>query len=196
MTSHHRRLLFKKWARTLHIYLSLFGLITVFFFAATGFVLNHDDWFGLDASHVEKLEGKFPLAMLREPDKLAVVEKLRADFRAGGTLASFDVQGDQLQLVFKAPGHRTDAVINRQTGQAEINREVYGLMARLGDLHRGTNAGRTWRILMDVTCLLIVISSLTGITLWLLVPKWRPWGVAALIVSGLLTLAIYFALVP
>jgi len=196
MTPHHRRLLFKKWSRTLHIYLSLFGLITVFFFAATGFVLNHDDWFGLDASHLEKIEGAFPLTMLREPDKLAVVEKLRAEFRAGGTLASFDVQGDQLQLVFKAPGHRTDAVIDRQTGHAEINREIYGLMARLSDLHRGTNAGKTWRLLMDVTCLLIVISSLTGLTLWLMVPKWRAWGVAALAVSALVGLAIYFALVP
>ena len=196
MTAHHRRLLFKKWARTLHIYLSLFGLLTVCFFAATGFVLNHDDWFGLDASHLEKIEGTFPLAMLREPDKLGVVEKLRAEYRAGGTLASFDVQGDQLQLVFKAPGHRTDAVINRATGHAEINREIYGLMARLGDLHRGTNAGPAWRLLMDVTCLLIVISSLTGITLWLLVPKWRAWGVAALVVSALVCLAVYFALVP
>ena len=106
------------------------------------------------------------------------------------------MQGDQLQLVFKAPGHRTDATISRETGHAEIHREIYGLMARLGDLHRGTNAGPGWRLLMDITCVLIFISSATGIMLWLLVPKWRAWGVAALVVSAAICLAIYFALVP
>ena len=196
MTRHHLRLLYRKWSRTLHIYFSLFGLFTVLFFAVTGFVLNHDSWFGLDASHVEKIEGTFPAAMLREPDKLAVVEKLRAEFHAGGTLASFDVQGVQLRLVFKAPGHRTDAVISRESGHAEINREIYGLMARLGDLHRGTNAGPGWRLLMDIMCLLIFISAVTGIILWLLVPKWRAWGVAALVVGTVICLSIYFALVP
>lgn len=196
MTRHHLRLAFKKWSRTFHIYLSLLGLITVLFFTITGFVLNHDKWFDLDISRQEDLKGTLPLEMLREPDKLAVVEKLRAEFRAGGTLASFDVQGDQLQLVFKAPGHRTDATINRTSGQAEIHREIYGLMARLGDLHRGTNAGPGWRLLMDITCLLIFFSSATGITLWLLVPKWRAWGIAALVVSALVCGAIYLALVP
>lgn len=196
MTWHHLRLAFKKWSRTFHIYLSLLGLITVLFFIITGFVLNHDKWFDLDISHQEDLQGTFSLAMLREPDKLAVVEKLRAEFRAGGTLASFDVQGDQLQLVFKAPGHRTDATINRTSGQAEIHREIFGLMARLGDLHRGTNAGPGWRLLMDITCLLIFFSSATGITLWLLVPKWRAWGIAALVVSAVICGAIYLALVP
>ena len=196
MTRHRLRLAFKKWSRTFHIYLSLLGLITVLFFAITGFVLNHDTWFNLDASRAETIEGTFPISMMREPDRLAVVEKLRAEFRAGGTLASFDVQGDQVQLVFKAPGHRTDATINRETGHAEIHREIFGLMARLGDLHRGTNAGAGWRLLMDITCLLIFISSATGIMLWLMVPKWRAWGIAALIVSGLVCGVIYLALVP
>ena len=82
MTQHHLRLLYRKWSRTFHIYFSLLGLLMVLFFAVTGFVLNHDSWFGLDVSHVEKIEGAFPAAMLREPDKLAVVEKLREIGRA------------------------------------------------------------------------------------------------------------------
>ena len=35
MTSHHFRLLFKKWSRLIHIYLSMLGLLVILFFSIT-----------------------------------------------------------------------------------------------------------------------------------------------------------------
>ncbi|MCE9609145.1 MAG: PepSY-associated TM helix domain-containing protein [Chthoniobacter sp.] len=57
MDAHHRRLLFKKWTRTLHIYISMLGLLTLIFFSATGIMLNHEEWFGFAAPRIVKKEG-------------------------------------------------------------------------------------------------------------------------------------------
>ena len=115
-STHHRRLWFRKWSRTLHIYLSMLGLVLMVFFALTGFMLNHSEWFGLDRARTRTVEGALPAGLLTGPDKLAVVEKLRADFGARGAMDSFDVQEDELRIAFKSPGRKVEAVIHRGNG--------------------------------------------------------------------------------
>ena len=55
--SHGHRLLLK-WAHTIHVYATLFGFTLLLFFAVTGFLLNHEDWFGLDKPRENHSEGK------------------------------------------------------------------------------------------------------------------------------------------
>ncbi len=102
--SHHRRLLFKSWSRAIHIYISMLGLLSVIFFSVTGIMLNHEEWFGFATPHIVKKEGSIFEAMDKEPDKLAIVEKLRKDFSATGALDSFDIEDDILSIAFKSPG--------------------------------------------------------------------------------------------
>ncbi len=74
---------FLKWTRTLHIYLSVFALLALLFFAATGFMLLHYDWF--DHSESTPIEGKVPLDLLTAPlneDRLA--RHLRDQFGLAG----------------------------------------------------------------------------------------------------------------
>ncbi len=194
--AHHQRLLFRKWSRTLHIYLSMLGLVLMVFFALTGFMLNHSEWFGLDRTQTRTAAGALPAGLLTGPDKLAIVEKLRADFGARGAMDSFDVQEDELRIAFKSPGRKTEAVIHRQDGRTEVTYETRGPLARLSELHRGDDAGVAWRLVIDSVAVLVLISALTGVVLWLLVPKWRKWGIAAVVVSVVVCAAIYFALVP
>src|SRR4029079_5249903 len=42
-TGHHVRRLIAHWSRVLHTYLSMVGFSILFFFAATGITLNHQD---------------------------------------------------------------------------------------------------------------------------------------------------------
>ncbi len=205
MTSHHFRLLFKKWSRLLHIYLSMLGLLAVVFFSITGLMLNHEEWFGYAEPRVKKNEGTVPVALLGkpdesgksgEPDKFGIVEKLRKDFGATGALDSFDVRDDDLALVFKSPGRRTEATIARADGHAEVSIETHGFAGRFVELHRGTEAGPAWRLVIDATAILLLLSSFTGLVLWLLVPKWRPLGIAALVVCAGVCVAVYLVFVP
>ena len=205
MTSHHFRLLFKKWSRLIHIYLSMLGLLAVVFFSITGIMLNHEEWFGFAAPRVKKNEGTLSLALLGKPDelgkpgvpdKLGIVEKLRKDFGATGALDSFDVGDDELRLDFKSPGRHTEAMITRADGHAEVSIETHGFAGRFVDLHKGTEAGPAWRLVIDATAILLLLSSLTGLVLWLLVPKWRPLGIVALVVCAGVCVAVYLVFVP
>jgi hypothetical protein len=195
-SSHHRRLLFKKWSRTLHIYISMLGLLAVIFFSVTGIMLNHEEWFGFSTPHIVKEEGSLPEAMDKEPDKLAIVEKLRKEFGATGAMDAFEVEDDHLTISFKSPGRHTDATIQRADGHAEVSLESYGFSGRFVDLHRGTDAGPAWRFIIDATAVLLLITCATGLLLWCLVPKWRPLGLAALAVCLIGCAIVYFVCVP
>ena len=196
MTSHHFRLLFKKWSRLIHIYLSMLGLLVILFFSITGIMLNHEEWFGFAEPRIRKTEGTLPAALLLAPDKLGIVEKLRKDFGATGALDSFEVRDDELALVFKSPGRRTEATITRADGHAEVSIETHGFAGRFVELHRGTEAGPAWRLVIDATAILLLLSSFTGLVLWLLVPKWRPLGIVALVVCAGVCAVVYLVFVP
>jgi len=196
MNAHHRKLFIRKWTRTLHIHLSMLGLLLLVFFASTGLMLNHEEWFGYAEPRVSTCQGTIPSALLTQPDKLAVVELLRKDYRASGSLDSFEVDEDQLNVVFKAPGRRTQAAITRPGGHVEVSIETHGFAGRLVELHRGVDAGFAWRRILDAAALLLLCASLTGLTLWLFVPRWRPLGLVALGACALVCASVYLALVP
>lgn len=192
----HRRRLLRKWSRTFHIYLSMLGLLGILFFSATGLILNHEEWFRLAEPHVRKVEGTIPMALLKEPDKLGIVEKLRNEFGAGGALDSFESQDDQITVVFKAPARRVQAGIDRAKGHVEVAHEYRNAAARFAELHRGVEAGTAWRLIIDVVAVVQMISALTGMLLWWLVPRWRPLGLIALAVCLLACGLVYVLLVP
>lgn len=196
MNAHHRRLLFKKWTRSLHIYISMLGLLALIFFSFTGIMLNHEEWFGFAEPRIVKKEGSMPEASAPVPDKLAIVEKLRKEFGATGALDSFEVEDDRLAVVFKSPGRRTEAELSRADGHAEVTLETHGFSGRIAELHRGTDAGAGWRLILDASAVLLLITSLTGVALWCLVPKWRPLGLTAVAASVVICGVVYLALVP
>lgn len=196
MNAHKWKLFTRKWTRTLHIYLSMLGLLVLVFFAATGFMLNHEEWFGFGEARVTTKEGEVPKNLLEDPDKLSVVELLRKDHGASGAMESFEVEDDQLLVTFKSPGRRTQAIITRPDGQMEVTHEDHGAMGRITGLHRGVDAGPAWRLVIDASALLFLIIGLSGLTLWAFVPKWRPIGLLAVAASVAICLTVYFTLVP
>jgi len=196
MTAHHRKLFVRKWTRTLHIYISMLGLLVLVFFSATGIMLNHEEWFGYAEPRVVTHEGELPKGLLEWPDKLAIVELLRKDFGATGAMDSFEVNDDEFTVVFKSPGRRTQATITKADGHAEVSVETHGFAGRLVELHRGVDAGAAWRLIIDASAVLFLFIGFTGLTLWMFVPKWRPMGLVAVIASVVICAAVYFVLVP
>ena len=196
MNAHQRKLFVRKWTRTLHIYLSMLGLLVLVFFAATGFMLNHEEWFGFAEPHVEEKQGVIPTTMLEQPDKLAIIELLRKDYAATGALDAFEIESDQVSVIFKSPGRRTQATITRPNGQAEISIETHGFAGRLVELHRGVDAGPAWRLIIDFAAILFLVIGTSGLTLWMFVPKWRPLGLVAVGASLAICATVYFTLVP
>lgn len=182
--------------RTLHVYLTMFGLLVLLLFGVTGFTANHEEWFGATRPRVTDTEGTTPRELLAKGDALRIVEHARATWRVSGAMTDYDASDDRVSIAFKEPGQLWEVEIEKSTGRTKLHHETYNLVAFLNNLHRGRYAGPAWRWVIDVSALLVVLACATGIVLWLALPRRRVLGFIALAVGVLATLGIIFALVP
>ena len=181
----------KVWVRSVHLYASLFGLVGALFFGTTGFLLNHEAWFEVPTV-TREVEGALPSAVLPDREPLAVVEAVRAEFELAGGLSAYEVEDDLLRLRFERPGEVSDVEVERD-GRLHLIQERSGLFQTLTDLHKGDGSGWLGKRLIDVTSLLLILISLSGLVLWLTLPKRRRLGLVALgFTAGLLLIfALY-----
>ncbi len=182
------------WTRTLHIYLTMFAFLMMMFFALTGILLNHEDL--LPGESVTDVTGTLPDSLLTGPDKLMVVEALRHDFGAVGAVGTFDVNDDQLYVELKGPGRTSEAEIDRATGALTLTIRRRGALVLLDDLHRGKDSGPAWRWVIDISGVLLFLASLSGIVMWIALPRRRKWGVVSLLLGTVLAVAIWLWMVP
>ncbi len=167
-------------ARWLHVYLSMGSFAIVLFFAATGLTLNHPDWFANRQKTVER-HGVMDKAMLRShdvdgADKLGIVEMLRSREHVHGAVGDFRVDDEQVSVSFRSPGYTADAFIDRDTGKYDLTEVNSGILAVMNDLHKGRDSGSLWAKLIDVSAVLLVAVSITGLVLMWFVYKRRTSG--------------------
>jgi hypothetical protein len=115
MTHAHRTLL--KWARLLHVYLTLFGFALLLFFAVTGFMLNHETWF----LPRQTTAGTLPTEWLQPPeDRDSIVARLQDEFGAAGEVKSFETGAHSIRVVVAMDTGEAVAVIRRMDGRTEV----------------------------------------------------------------------------
>lgn len=161
------------WARGLHLYLSMFSLLAMLFFALTGLTLNHPEWFG--EGRVRKLSGTLPHAPYLEGEKvawLALAEDLRG-LGLRGRVAEHGEGGGTAWLSFRAPGYGADVQVDPRTGAYTLTLSEAGLVAALNDLHKGRDTPGAWRWVLDLSASLLALLSLTGLLLGLFLRKTR-----------------------
>jgi hypothetical protein len=174
----------------------MFGLLVLLLFGLTGFTINHEEWFGATRPRVTDAEGTTPAALLASADALLIVEHLRSTWKISGAMTDYDASGEKVSVSFKEPGQLWEFEIEKSTGRTRAHGEAYNFTAVINNLHRGRYAGPAWRWVIDVSALLIVLASVTGLVLFLALPRRRMLGLAAFAVGVLATLGIIFALVP
>lgn len=189
-----------RWARTLHVYISMLVLLVMLFFTLTGLTLNHREWLPEPPALVTQ-ELALPEALqtpeawaqapLDQADK--VRRWLRDSHQLGGSQISYDWQADEALLLIdiKRPGGYSLIEVEPFEGVVLIEAQAYGLMALLNDLHMGRYSGAVWRGFIDASALLMLLFTLTG--LWLVLPqkkrRWRLFSLAS--AGGLFSLALY-----
>jgi hypothetical protein len=181
---------FLKWSRTFHIYVSLLGLALFLFFALTGIQLTHES-FGLDQAEATEMAVRVP----PEVAKLGQREQVLAALDSSLIVERFEVRPDEIEISMMRPGHRAQIRILRSSGKGEMHLEKRGWIGALADLHKGAATGWVWRILMDITCVWIVISSITGVMMVFALPKRKAWGLISVAIGTLVAIAAY-ALIP
>ena len=171
-----------QWIRTVHLYSSLVGLVLMLFFGATGFVMHHEEWFGLGRTVTSEQTGAVT-ARLEPLDDLALVEELRRTFHIEGGLVRLDTDPDAYSLRFSSPGQDTDVWVTRPSGEVKVETERGRLQDVLADLHKGNRVNGAGALLVDAGALLLVTISVTGLLLWVAMPKRRKAGLVALAAS-------------
>ena len=110
-----------KWARLLHVYLTLFGFVLMLFFAVTGFMLNHENWF----LPTQTTSGRIPAALLGPPeDRDAILDLLRSDFGAQGEVSSFERSGDSIHVAFQSDDGPALAIIQISDGSTVVTHDT------------------------------------------------------------------------
>lgn len=188
------------WSRWLHIYLSMFSFIILLFFAITGITLNHTEWF-TDQQKTASMKGKLNVQWVSVDDtariaKLSIVEHLRNTHGIKGAVGEFSIDENQCTISFNGPGYTADAFVNRGDGSYEISETKTGIWGVLNDLHKGRDSGRTWAWLIDVSAVLMVLVSVTGLIMLFFLKKKRVSGVLTIVLGGLITYFIYRVFVP
>lgn len=190
---------FAKYSRWLHIYASMTSFVIVFFFAVTGWTLNHPDLFtgrARTARATGTLDSTWTNTGAADVARLEIVEALRRAHQVGGALSDFRIDGDQLSIAFKGPGYAADALVDRASGKYELTESRLGLVAIVNDLHKGRDTGGVWKAVIDVSAGLLTFISLTGLMLLYFIHKHRVAGIILLVAGGALTAVLYWAWVP
>lgn len=198
MNSHTLRKWSANASRWLHIYLSTISFAIVFFFSVTGITLNHPDWLGAGVQRTASYQGKLPVDWLRGESlkKLEVVEALRARHGVRGALSDFRVEEAQCAVSFKGPGYAADTFVDLASGAYELTVTTMGLVAVLNDLHKGRDTGAGWSWVIDLSAVLLILVSVTGMWLLWFVHKRRLSGYAVGVVGLVASYWSYRWLVP
>ena len=189
-----------KASRWLHIYGSMGSLALVLFFTITGITLNHQEWFA-DQQATTDHHGTMAAALLRTAapegvDKLSVVEALRSAGAVRGAVSDFRTDDAQCEVVFKGPGYEASAVIDRSTGRFDVTESRMGFAAVINDLHKGRDTGPIWRAVIDISAVLLLFISITGLVLLYFVHKYRLAGVILFGTGAAITYLTYVVWVP
>ncbi len=186
--------------RWLHIYVSMASFGILFFFAVTGLTLNHADWFFSDQAANTKSKGTVPIDWVKTAvasvAKLEGVEHLRREHGVRGLLGEFRVEDERCSASFRGPGYAAEALVDRATGAYELSVTRMGFVAVINDLHKGRDSGAGWSLVVDLSAILMIVVSVTGLVLILFLRRHLVNGLLIAATGALLSALAYLWLVP
>ncbi|MCA9084223.1 MAG: PepSY-associated TM helix domain-containing protein [Planctomycetaceae bacterium] len=182
--------------RWLHIYSSLFGLVITLFFAVTGLTLNHPQWFDSGYEAVRDESGVVDRDLIglsdSDLDKLQLVEYFRSAHQIHAPVRDIHSDEYQINIAFAGPGYTADIRIDRDHLEYQFNEVRLGIIAVINDLHKGRDTGPFWSFVIDVSAVLLIFISLSGVLLlcWLK-RRWRS-GLITILAGTLLTMVAFY----
>jgi hypothetical protein len=161
-------------SRWLHIYGSMISFAIVFFFSVTGITLNHPDYFAGELKTTQE-KGKLDSNWVANKDtnkiaKLEIVEWLRKN-------------------------HNIKAAV-RENGSYELTLLRAGIVGIMNDLHKGRDTGSKWSWVIDVSAILMVLVSLTGMILILYIKRKKWSGLIMAVIGTLVLYLLYRIFIP
>mgnify|MGYP001793619893 CR=1 FL=1 len=162
---------FYRTCRMLHGYLSAAAFLLLMFFAASGLLLNHPSWFGAERQDAEPIIVALDFDALQsaqssETPERAFEDLVRNATRVQGQLKDASISDSDAMLRFAGVKGGTDIFIDFELAEAEVETSKANLTSIIHDLHRGKDAGKVWKFMIDITAILILAMSVIGLILF------------------------------
>jgi len=162
---------FFRLCRVWHGYLSAAAFVWLLFFSLTGILLNHPTWLRGDKPatvsrqfHLQTRDLVYVTAQ-KEPGP-ALVQVMRGLLGLKGEIDSSDVAAGQLFVRMRGASGSTDLQLDLQSGRGSAAVETFPVATLFKELHRGEQAGRVWRALIDVAGAVLVTTSILGLLIY------------------------------
>ncbi len=158
-------------ARMLHAYLSAFAFLALIFFATTGLLLNHPEWFGSGRAEPTDSIISLPVSAIQQAQQQKQPEQALAalvakKIRLHGELKQSDLVEPEMLLHFEGVGGASDVSIDLSSGRTEVSNTDAHFSRMIQDLHRGKNSGTAWKWLIDISAIVILALSIFGFILF------------------------------
>ncbi|MBP7704567.1 MAG: PepSY-associated TM helix domain-containing protein [Caulobacter sp.] len=192
---------FYRTSRMLHAYISAFAFLALMFFSFTGILLNHPTWLQGEAPAERSVTAQIPAAdiaaaMKTEDQPKALAETVTRRVKLKGAYKSGEMLDGEAMLRLEGATGATDIILNLETGLAEATVQPATATSIVNDLHKGKNTGAAWRLLIDLTAILVLVLSVIGYVLFFSLRFRLKTSLVLTGVSLAVFVGIYLALVP
>jgi hypothetical protein len=188
--------------RKFHILFGLFILLFIWLFFISGLIIHHGEW--KFASFWEKrVESKtnFIIATGYLHDDPDMVYRVEALLKIVGEVSNLEVKYGSIDFRVSSPGLVHEIHIDSQKGMGVMKVMKYNFWGKLRTLHTFNGMDKSnpsispnwfvtklWRIMMDVTAILLIILCIGSWVMWYRVRKDYKWGYLlfglGLVISG------------
>jgi hypothetical protein len=167
---------FYRYCRLVHGWLSALGLVALCFFSFTGLLLNHPEWFSGSPANVAKQSFKLTESEVQQlrassaPSQALVgIAATRTELK--GKLSEEEADGDTVgrELFVRMRGVRGVTFLRADLNARalEVTIETPSVLPMLNELHRAERAGKSWKWVVDVIAVVLIVLSLIGYVIFL-----------------------------
>lgn len=161
-----------RWMRWLHIYSAVPVLLSMIFFAVTGFFLNHPDM-PLGETRAKQHEEQLPETFAdldwinnKTYYSLSLLNWLDQSLGIRGVKIEIEWEDDDLlMIVLEGPNASQSIDVYPEEGLVEIFSQTLSFMQMLNNLHRAKSVSEAWRWFSDLSAIFMLVFCMTG--LWL-----------------------------
>jgi uncharacterized protein len=191
---------YRVWNRKLHYYLGLYFLFFVWLFALSGLLLNHSWTFAGFWPDRKISSSERPIRIPADGSTLEQARDLMRQLEVRGEIQWLTTRPDATRFDFRVtkPGLQFDIKADLNSARATVQRTEVNAWGTVRALHTFTGVRMNdrkndrdwalttvWALSMDAVAAGLVVLVLSGVVMWLGLPKKRLWGAVAL-ASGVL----------
>jgi hypothetical protein len=184
---------FDKINRRTHLYLGLFLMPWLLMYGLSSFIIIHESWFRADKERPWEplFEKEYHRPVTEQTDLRATAQEILKECNLEGAFWVNKPNADTLEIdrySFRGSMHLTYSIKDQKLKAKRQRVQPSQVVVRMhfrGGYDQPTFWDKFWGLLVDFTCLGIIVWIASGLIMWWRLPRLRTWGTLAVGGGGL-----------